>query len=204
MFVQVIQGHITDRAGIRDAFEQWRDRLAPGAEGWLGMTAGITADDELVALARFESTELAQRNSHRAEQHQWWMETSKLFAGDATFHDCTDVETLLDSGSDDAGFVQVIQGRTRNPEQLKQVNRQSEPVLREYRPDIIGGISAYHDSDWVTQFVYFTSEAQARENERKPMPPEMAEAYGTEQDLFTDLRYFDLTSPWLWLFSPSR
>jgi hypothetical protein len=202
MFVQVIQGHITDRDSVREAFEQWRDRLAPGAEGWLGMTAGITADDELIALARFESPELAQRNSHRAEQHQWWMETSKLFVGDATFHDCTDVDVLLGGGSDEAGFVQVIQGRTRNPAQLKEVDRRSEPVLREYRPDIIGGISAVHDSDRVTQAIYFTSEAAAREGERKPMPPEMAEAYGQEQDLFTNLRYLDITEPWL--FSPAR
>ena len=44
-----------------------------------------------------------------------WLRSSK-FSGDAAFHDCRDVEQLLGGGSDDAGFVQVIQGRTRDVE----------------------------------------------------------------------------------------
>jgi hypothetical protein len=202
MFIQVIQGHVTDRTGVYDAFESWVRQLAPGAEGWLGTTAGVTDDDELIALVRFESEDAAQRNSHRPEQHQWWMDTSKLFAGDATFHDSTEIDTMLEGGSDEAGFVQVIQGRTSDPARLRELNRRSEEPLRQHRPDIIGGTIALHDTDRVTEAVYFTSEPEAREGERKAMPPEVEAVYREEQEQLRDQRYLDLNEPWL--YSPAR
>lgn len=198
MFIQVIQGHVADRSGVQDAFESWLRELAPGAQGWLGTTAGVTDDDEFIALVRFESRELAQRNSHRPEQHQWWMDTSKMFAGDVTFHDCTEVDMLLAGGSDEAGFVQVLQGRTSDPARMMELNRRSEDVLREHRPDIIGATVARHDSDRITEAVYFTSEAEARAGERKTMPPELSALYDEEQGMLTGLRYLDLHQPWLY------
>lgn len=202
MFIQVIHGHVTDRTGVYDAFESWVRQLAPGAEGWLGTTAGVTDDDELIALVRFESEDAAQRNSHRPEQHQWWMDASKLFAGDATFHDSTESDTMLEGGSDEAGFVQVIQGRTSDPARLRELNRRSEEPLRQHRPDILGATMAFHDTDRVTEAVYFTSEPEAREGERRAMPPEAEAVYREEQEQLRDLRYLDITEPWL--YSPAR
>jgi hypothetical protein len=65
MFVQVFQGKVSDAAGVRDRLETWVRDLAPGAHGWLGSTAGVTDAGDLIALARFESEEAAQRNSDR-------------------------------------------------------------------------------------------------------------------------------------------
>jgi hypothetical protein len=48
--------------------DRWVKQLVPGAEGWLGSTAGLTEDGRLVALARFETGEAAQHNSDRPEQ----------------------------------------------------------------------------------------------------------------------------------------
>lgn len=202
MFVQVIQGHVSDRTEIRDALNSWMQDLAPGAEGWLGTTAGVTTDDTFIAFVRFESAEAAQRNGHRPEQHEWWMETSKLFAGDVAFRDSVEVDTFLDGGSDDAGFVQVIQGRTQDANRLWELNRRSESALKNFRPEVIGGMAALHSDGTVTQAVYFTSESAAREGERKTPPPELSELYHAEQELLSDLRYYDLTEPWL--YSPSR
>ncbi|QSB16140.1 hypothetical protein JQS43_07510 [Natronosporangium hydrolyticum] len=202
MFVQVIHGHISDRDEMYDAMQSWARDLAPGAEGWLGTTAGVTADDEFIALVRFESPEAAQRNSHRPEQHQWWMETSKLFLGSATFHDCTDVDTFLQGGSDQAGFVQILQGRSSDPAQLVALTKRHEDGVRSYRPDIIGGLIAHHgDAARFTEAVYFTSEAEARTGERKSPPPELADLFSADSDLYADLRYLDLPEPWL--YSPS-
>ena len=53
MFVQVIQGNVSDAAAVRARFERWRAELAPGADGWLGSTAGVTDDGRLVVVARF-------------------------------------------------------------------------------------------------------------------------------------------------------
>jgi hypothetical protein len=77
--------------------------------GWLGSTAGLTGDGQFVALARFESEEAARRSSVRPEQDQWWMETSKLFAGEVIFRDSSDVIVNVNGDPGTAGFVQVMQ-----------------------------------------------------------------------------------------------
>ena len=79
MFVQVIQGHVSDVAQVRAQLDEWVARVAPRAVGWLGTTSGVTADGNLVALARFESEEAAQQNSERTEQSAWWEQMATLF-----------------------------------------------------------------------------------------------------------------------------
>src|ERR671922_1046980 len=91
VFVQVIQGQVADAQQARAALDRWAREVAPGATGWLGSTAGVTEDGRFVALARFESEEAARRNSNRPEQDRWWAETSKLFTGEVTFLDSTEV-----------------------------------------------------------------------------------------------------------------
>src|SRR6266508_1488720 len=68
MFVQVIQGQVSDAGQARAALDRWVQELAPGAPGWLGSTAGVTEDGRFIALARFESEEAAKRNSDRPGQ----------------------------------------------------------------------------------------------------------------------------------------
>ena len=119
MFVQVIMGKVSDAGALRAALDRWIRDLAPGAVGWLGSTSGVADDGTGITFARFASREAAQRNSERPEQHQWWMETSKLFSGEVTFHDCDDAMTWMDGGSDDAGFVQVMTGRVSDPQRAK-------------------------------------------------------------------------------------
>ena len=55
MFVQMFTGKVTDAAAVRGVLEGWPTGAGRDAEGWLGSTAGITDDGQLVALARFES-----------------------------------------------------------------------------------------------------------------------------------------------------
>ena len=95
-FVQTIRGRVTDsgRDEVREMLDRWVTDLAPGAEGWLGTTAGVAADGTFFAAARFATAEQARANSDRSEQHQWWMETAKLFVGEVTFADCDGAETF--------------------------------------------------------------------------------------------------------------
>jgi hypothetical protein len=83
--------------------------------GWLGSTAGLTGDGQFVALARFESEEAARRNSVRPEQDQWWMETSKLFAGEVIFRDSSDVIVDVNGDPGTAGFVPGDGGPRQRP-----------------------------------------------------------------------------------------
>ena len=92
MFVQVIQGHVSDAAQVRAQLDKWVAEVAPGAMGWLGSTSGVTEDGQVVALARFESEEAAQQNSERPEQTAWWEEMAALFTDEPVFHNSTSVE----------------------------------------------------------------------------------------------------------------
>jgi hypothetical protein len=198
MFVQVIKGQVSDAEAVQAAWNRWLDETSPGAIGWLGTTAGVTDDGTLVALARFESEDAARRNSERPEQDQWWREMAKLLTGEATFHDCPEVLEMGPGGSDDAGFVQVIEGRVRDVERWRQLGERWASTGNDFRPDVIGGITALHGDGGYTTAVYFTSEAAAREGEQKEPPPEMT-AMMEEQRVLQegDLVYFDLRKPWL-------
>ena len=92
MFVQIIQGMVSDKDEMRAAVDRWVDEVSPGAIGWLGSTGGVTDAGQLIAVVRFESEDAAGRNSDRPEQDAWWTQMSKLFTTEPTFTD-TDVLT---------------------------------------------------------------------------------------------------------------
>ena len=79
MFVQIIQGHVSDAGRVRAQLDKWVTDVSDGAIGWLGSTSGVTEDGQVVALVRFESAEAAEQNSSRPEQTAWWEEMSALF-----------------------------------------------------------------------------------------------------------------------------
>jgi hypothetical protein len=197
VFVQVIQGRVGDAGQLRTRMDQWVRDLSAGAIGWLGSTAGVTADGTGIAVARFESADAARRNSERPEQGQWWAETAKLFDGDVTFHDCPEVHVFGQGGSDDAGFVQVMQGRYTDPAKAVDLLQRSEQPLRELRSDVIGGELCLHGDGGFTRAVYFTSEAEARVGENQQPPPEVQALLEEEAAISTDLVFYDLPDPWL-------
>ena len=166
MLIQVISGTVNDADLLRRQNERWISELKPGAKGYLGSTGGITPDGQSITIARFESPKAAQQNSQRSEQSAWWNETEKAFAGEVTFHDCEQVDTYLGGGSNDASFVQVIQGRAKNEKQMRSELPKMERDLREKRPDLLGIIMAWHGDGGFTQVTYFTSEAETRKYEK--------------------------------------
>jgi hypothetical protein len=199
VFVQVIQGQVADAGKARAALERWAQEVAPGAEGWLGSTAGVTEDGRFIALARFESEEAARRNSDRPEQDRWWAETSRLFSGEATFKDSSDVTLDLVGQPDDAGFVQFIQGRGSDPDRARELMAEDSPEWAGFRPDILGSVAVGHEGGAYTMAIYFTSEAEAREGERKEPPPAL-QAQMEEMAALSvgEPEFFDLKEPWLY------
>jgi hypothetical protein len=189
MFIQVLRGRVTDAPGVLRQLDRWLQELSPGAEGWLGSTAGITDDGRFIASIRFETQDAARRNSDRPEQTQWWNEMSK-YLDTARFRDCTDIDEYKNGGSDKAGFVQVIEGRVVDPVRYREEARSLAGTPRD---DVIGGVIAW---DWshFTEVVYFTSEEDARRGERSP-PQQVA--IEKAWPLTQDLEYFDLRTPWL-------
>ena len=196
MFIQVIQGQVSDSARAREALDRWFQKLAPGATGWLGSTAGVTEDGRFVALARFESEDAARRNSDRPEQGEWWAQTERLFDGEVTFLDSTDVVADLQGDPDRAGFVQVMRGRTRDPERARQLMAQDPDAWAAHRPDVLGSLEIGHGDGAYTVVVWFTSEAAAREGERTEVPLELRPAMEEVGKLAVgEPEYFDLRQP---------
>jgi hypothetical protein len=203
MFVQVIQGTVRDPARVRAALDQWAQDLAPGATGWLGTTAGVTEDGTFIAVARFDSEETARRNSDRPEQDRWWAETSQLFTDEPTFRDSTQVDVDVTGDPDQAGFVQVVQGRSSDPARSRELMGQDPEAWAAFRPDVLGSVGVGHEDGSYAVVVYFTSEGEARVGERKEPPPELKQQMDEMGKLEVgEPTFLDIKDPWL--YSPRR
>jgi hypothetical protein len=195
MFIQVIQGKVSDEAGLNRCLDKWERELMPGAVGYLGTTAGMADNGMFVALARFESADAAKKNSERPEQSAWLAEMERCFAGDVTFMDFTQVRPWLSGGSDDAGFVQVMEGRSPDAKRMHDLMQQAGDRIHEARPEIIGGLMAEAGDGRYVDAIYFRSEGEARAGERMEIPDDMQNMMQEEQKLMGEVSYFDLHHP---------
>ena len=193
MFVQVIQGKMKDQDLLNRQLDRWRKEIKPGAKGYLGSTGGATADGRSIAVVRFESEAAARANSERPEQAAWWNETEKAFDGPATFAESSDVDTLFDGGSNDAGFVQVMIGKAKDPAKFRAWGKEHEGRLKEIRPDLIGGVDVWQPDGSFISTAYFTSEAEARKNEKAMGEDPMMGEYMSHMD--GEMQFLDLTNP---------
>src|SRR5947209_5749424 len=193
-----MEGRVGDRNGLQAQLAAWMSDLQPGADGWLGTTAGVTADGMFIAVTRFESQDAAKANSDRPEQGEWWEKTAATFDGDVAFTDCPDVDAFGAGGSDDAGFVQVMMGRADRAAILPLAD-ELDAVLRRVRPDVIGGTAAWPGNGTFIQTVYFTSEGEARANEgAAPMSDQDRADAERLMSLMQVDRYIDLPDPLLY------
>lgn len=195
MFIQVIQGKVSNAGALRARLDRWEQEVQPGATGYLGSTSGVAEDGTSIALVRFESEEAARANSERPEQGEWWNGTATCFDGEVTFRDCRDVDVTMGGGTDDAGFVQVMQGRVTDKARLLELEAEFMPKMAELRPDVIGSVRAW-DGDRFVDAIYFTSEADARKGEAATAD-QPGDDMGEFTSLVEDLTYIDLKDPWL-------
>jgi hypothetical protein len=198
MFVQVIQGPVSDTERVRAQLDKWVAEFGPGATGWLGSTSGVTDDGTFVSVVRFESEEAAQQNSDRPEQGEWWNETAALFSGEPEFRNSTTVEVDTPGDPGTAGFVQVMQVRSSDADRVRELMANDPTDWSEFRPDILGTVSIGHDEGAWTMAIYFTSEEEARQGEQKEPPPEMQEMMKEMDSLsIGEPTFLDLKDPWL-------
>jgi hypothetical protein len=193
VFIQIIQGRCDRLDDVRRLTDRWLEELAPGAAGWLGGTYGFTDDGMFVGVVRFDTREAAMANAARPEQDAWWTEVAACFDGPVEFHDCEDVTLLLDGGSDDAGFVQIVRGRVEDPERLKTMMTTDTDELHRMRPEIIGATLAIEPDGTFTETVAFTDEASARRGEQQEMPADQAAEW---EGLMAEATFLDLHHPW--------
>jgi len=196
VFVQVTQGKTSQAEALYEAMERWRSDLAAGAAGWLGTTAGVTDDGRAIAVYRFESEEAARRMSEQPEQEQWWTDAKQFFDAEPTVQFSSEVTLDLQGDPDEAGFVQFQQGRVSDPARVKELMAKHSGKRATMRPDVLGSVIVEHGDGAYTRVSYFTSEAEARRGEKKPVPPEVQsdlEEMGTLS--IGEPEYFDLPRP---------
>lgn len=197
MFVQVIEGKVSDPAAVKELVDRWVADLSSEAGGWLGTTAGVTSSGRMLAVVRFEDEAAARRNSDRPEQGAWWAEMSKLIENDPVFRDSDRVMVDVRGNPEDAGFVQVMQGGSTDPDRAWKVMEADDTDWSAFRPEIIGSLNIGHAGGKWTVVNYFTSEAEAREGEKKEPTAEM-QAQMEELMSLSDgePEFLDITEPW--------
>lgn len=192
MFIQVIQAPCSRGDEVRALMQEW-DQVTDDSSGFLGSTGGVTDDGTFISVVRFESKEQAMANSDRPETGAMAEKMAALMDGPPEFHDCDDVSVWLDGGSDDAGFVQIIRGKTDDTAAFKEMMTRDTANLREMRPEIIGGTLGIEADGTYTQTIAFTDEASAREGEKQEPPQEIREELEASMQGAT---FYDLHDPW--------
>ncbi|MET0894327.1 MAG: hypothetical protein ABWY80_00580 [Acidimicrobiia bacterium] len=198
MFIQVITGKVTDAESFRRMGASWNTDVRPGAVGFLGSTEGTTADGRFVVMARFESKDAAAKNNDRPEQGEWYSKFESTVS-DVQFHDCSTVFTMGDGDKDDAGFVQVMVGKVKDRAKFDALNDRLDEVeaaFKAWRDDVLGDVMAVHDDGLgYHDFIYFESEAAAREGEKKEPPADVVAIMGQMEAAADITEYLDLSDP---------
>lgn len=193
MFIQEFHGKIRDPELWARQMQVWQDEIRPNTKGFLGSTSGITPDGTMVTVARFENAELAHANSDLPEQAAWFRETSKAIDGEITFHDCAETDTYRDGGSDDAGFVQIMEGHARDRDVMRDLESRMDETLGQLRPDLIGTITGWEPDGSFVSVAYFTSEAEARKNEKAMGEDPRFQEFMQQMD--GEVTFYDLREP---------
>jgi hypothetical protein len=89
-----------------------------------------------------------------------------------------------------------MQGQSSDPARARQLMDQDADRWAAFRPDMLGSLSVGHEGGRYTMVMYFSSEAEARDGERKVPPPEL-QAQMEEMGKLSvgEPEYFDLKQP---------
>ena len=194
MFIQMVEGACTHEDDMRMLVDDWCDRMADES-GWLGGTYGFTDEGRFIGVVRYESREAYEKCCAADDAGMWWAAAEEIFDGMPEMHQSEDVMMMLDGGSDQAGFVQVMRGKVGNPEKLRRImtDQDMTSMLHQARPEIIGATLLIEDDGSFTETISFTDEDSARRGEAMNMPAEVA---ADLQEAMAEVAYYDLHKPW--------
>lgn len=200
MFIQVIQAPTRNADALREASYRWAHELGSTSIGWLGCTSGVTPEGLFITAERFESEQKAMLEAGRPGRRRWWTETSKSLTGEATFINCREVELFApdQAAIDRAGYIQIVQGRVRNPTLMRTLLRSMEKEMFRYREHFLGSTLALHPDDGYTHLNYFTSDEAVRNAELRETHPRIKSIQDAVYELQAAApKHHLLTAPWL-------
>jgi hypothetical protein len=194
VFIQMVQGRCSRQDEMRQLVDDWCGSMAD-RPGWLGGTYGFTDDDRFLGIVRFDSSSACKEAAAMDGAAMWWAGAEALFDGDCDVHESEDVSIMLAGGSDDAGFVQVMQGRVTDADRYRHfmTDTAMTSMLHDARPEIIGAILAMEPNGRFVETIAFTDEDSARRGEQIDMPADMEADF---QAAMADVEYIDLHKPW--------
>lgn len=194
MFIQMVEGACSQHDDMRMLIDDWCDRMAD-EPGWLGGTYGFTDDDRFIGVVRYTSRAACEQCCAAEDAGMWWAAAEEMFDSTPEIHQSEDVMMMLEGGSDEAGFVQVMRGRVGNPDKLRRImtDQDMTSMLHQARPEIIGATLLIEDDGWFTETISFTDEDSARKGEAMDMP---AEVTADLQEAMAEVAYYDLHKPW--------
>jgi len=194
VFIQMVQGPCSRQGEMRGLVDDWCHAMADQS-GWLGGTYGFTDDGRFVGIVRYDSSSACQYAANAPDAATWWAGADALFDGNCEIHQSEDVSMMLDGGSDDAGFVQVMRGRVADADKFRHLISDTvmTTMLHQARPEIIGATLAIEPDGSFTETVAFTDEDAARHGEQSEMPTDMAADF---ESAMSDVEYLDLHHPW--------
>jgi len=197
MFIQLIEGRVSDESAVRSRWDAWMSDIAPGAQGWMGSTGGVSDDGVFVAMARFESGDAAQASGLRDEHQRWWADTQPILDGNSYLINCGDVSVLGEGGADKAGFVRVMHAQVADGARVRTIEAETEESFRRLRPDFLGGLRGWYGQRGLVAVDYFTSEKAVQKGDAKELPVEVKKQFDEWYSLLDGLRFIDLPRPWL-------
>ncbi len=193
MFVQVTKGQAVEPSALRERWEEWARGLA-GEPAWRGGIAGVTSGSVFVAVTCFASQEAVAgaREDRRTKASEW-------LDGGGEVRETGDVSVVSGTGpvADGAGFVQVMHGRCLDRRKFEQVETDLGDAFHAHRPDLLSATRLWYPDGQVTAVDCFTSEADARAGERKPLSSELQSGFDRWMALLEDTEWYDLTEPWV-------
>lgn len=193
MFIQMVQGRCSRQDEMRALVDDWSAMMAD-RPGWLGGTYGFTDDGRFLGVVRFESSQACKESASQPDAGLWWASAASLCDGPCEIHESEDVTMMLDGGSDDAGFVQVMKGRVGDADRMRHlVSDEMSSMLHEARPEILGATMAIEADGHFVETIAFTDEASARRGEQLDMPADVRDELMTAM---ADVEYVDLHQPW--------
>jgi hypothetical protein len=194
MFVRVVRGHAVEPTALRPHRHSWERHVAAASDGYLGATAGVTDDNTFIAMIRFTSEVAADRCTRTADHAVAWDDVLADIR-DALVEDAHPTDIWSNGGADSAGFVQIRQGVSSDPDRLRDLYVNQQPVrMGPHRPEVLGGLFAWHGDARSTLSAYFTSVAAARSGEKLH---EFTAFFDDISAVVHELTYYDVRDPWL-------
>ena len=195
MFAQVIKGKVSDPEAVKTATERW---VKAGPKR--GRLAGLHRGNNGRRPVRHGC---AFRVRGGGSPQQRSPRTGQMVGGDgeAVRRRC-DLPGQLRRDSRPAGrpghsWLRADHaGPCTDPERAKELMSKDADKWAAFRPDVIGSVTVGHDDGAYTMVLYFTSEAEAREGERKEVPPELQATMDEMNKISTgEPEFFDLRQP---------